>query len=71
MRFSGGMQKDLGSHAGEVLDYRTDQSGNLGSNKSTNSKSIEDAEAGLVKLSEDNKRNLVLSEDNKGTFSVI
>ena len=64
MRFSGGMQKDLGSHAGGVLDYRTDQSGNLGSNKSTNSKSIEDAEAGLVKLSEDNKRNLVLSEDN-------
>ena len=48
------MQKDLGSHAGEVLDYRTDQSGNLGSNKSTNSKSIEDAEAGLVKLSENN-----------------
>ena len=58
------MQKDLGSHAGEVLDYRTGQSGNLGSSKSTNSKSIEDAEAGLVKLSEDNKRNLVLSADN-------
>ena len=39
--------------------------------KSTDSKSIEDAEAGLVKLSEDDKRNLLLSEDNKRTFNVI
>ena len=50
------MLRKICSHAGDVQDYRTDQRGNLGSNKIIDFKSKKDAKSDLIKLSENNRR---------------